>query len=219
MLCFTKNFIRQVGCFLMRLAGLIVLLCCASSSVAHALTLGEVESNLSSFELLKSNFQQTRYVSGLSAPLESSGHLFLSRDDGLAWIQVKPFGISFIFTEDLFVENSPGQLKKVSKRSDKPQIFKLIALFETFFSGNYQILSDFFDLEFSFEGGQLWQLILIPKDTRLKKIIKEIHVQGSQLINQVTLYENSGNRAVIRFYDTVTDSKLLNDEKKYYFQD
>jgi len=202
----------------MRFAGLLLLFYCACTSSAHALTLEEVESNLSSFEILKSSFQQTRYVSGLSAPLESSGHLLLARNNGLAWIQAKPFEVSFIFTEDLFTEVFPGQPKKITKKTDKAQIFKLTNLFATFFSGGHKVLKDFFDLQLSSESAQLWQIILVPKNSRLKKIIKEVHIQGSQLIDQVTVYETNGNSAVIRFYDTVTDSKLLNDEKNYYFQ-
>jgi outer membrane lipoprotein-sorting protein len=188
------------------------------SSLTCAVTLDEVESDLSSFDTLRSSYRQTRHVSGLSAPLEASGSLLMSRDNGLAWMQEKPFQVSYVFTDDNFIENSPGGSRKVTKKADKPQLFQVANLFSTIFSGDKKLLKEYFELQFLTQDNALWKIILIPKNSRLKKLFKSVQLQGSQLVEIVTVYEASGNKTVINFYNMTTEPIQLSDEEKSYFQ-
>ncbi len=187
-------------------------------SLTYAVTLDDVESDLSSFDTLRSSYRQTRHVSGLSAPLEASGSLLMTRDNGLAWMQEKPFQVSYVFTDDNFIENSPGGSRKVTKKADKPQLFQVANLFSTIFSGDKKLLKEYFELQFLTQDNALWKIILIPKNSRLKKLFKSVQLQGSQLVEIVTVYEASGNKTVINFYNMTTETTPLSDEEKSYFQ-
>lgn len=202
----------------MRTVAIFFMMFWLSASFGNAMTLEDVERNLSSINVFRSNFSQTRYVSGLSEPLESSGHLLLLKNSGLAWIQKKPFEVSFIFTEEHFVQKFPGQGEKVTKRSERPQIFRLTDLFATIFSGGHKFLKDYFELQFFPQDNDSWKIILVPIDARLKKVFMSVQLLGSQLINQATIYETSGNKTVINFYDMKTDSVILSDEENYFFK-
>ncbi len=202
----------------MRSFGLSLLTLLFLSSHACAVTLDEVESDLSGFDTLRSSYRQTRHVSGLSAPLEASGSLLMTRDNGLAWMQEKPFQVSYVFTDDNFIENSPGGSRKVTKKADKPQLFQVANLFTTIFSGDKKLLKEYFELQFITQDNDLWKIILVPKNSRLKKFFKSVQLQGSQLVEIVTVYEASGNKTVINFYNMTTGPTLLSDEEKSYFQ-
>jgi len=202
----------------MRAFCLLLLTLLSWSSLTCAVTLDEVESDLSSFDTLRCSYRQTRHVSGLSAPLEASGSLLMTRDNGLAWMQEKPFQVTYVFTDDNFIENSPGGSRKVTKKADKPQLFQVANLFSTIFSGDKKLLKEYFELQFLTQDNALWKIILIPKNSRLKKLFKSVQLQGSQLLEIVTVYEASGNKTVINFYNMTTGPTLLSDEEKSYFQ-
>jgi outer membrane lipoprotein-sorting protein len=202
----------------MRAFCLLLLTLLSWSSLTCAVTLDEVESDLSSFDTLRSSYRQTRHVSGLSSPLEASGSLLMTRDNGLAWMQEKPFQVSYVFTDDNFIENSPGGSRKVTKKADKPQLFQVANLFSTIFSGDKKLLKEYFELQFLTQDNALWKIILIPKNSRLKKLFKSVQLQGSQLVEIVTVYEAGGNKTVINFYNMTTGPTLLSDEEKSYFQ-
>jgi len=202
----------------MRSCGLFLLTLLFLSSNACAVTLAEVESGLSGFDVLRSSYRQTRHVAGLSAPLEASGNLLMTRENGLAWMQEKPFQVSYVFTDDSLIENSPGVPKKLTKKADKPQLFQVANLFTTIFSGDKKLLKEYFELQFITQDNDLWKIILVPKNSRLKKFFKSVQLQGSQLVEIVTVYEASGNKTVINFYNMTTGPTLLSDEEKSYFQ-
>ena len=202
----------------MRFFGLFLLTLLFLSSYACAETLAEVESDLSGLDTLRSRYRQTRHVSGLSAPLEASGTLLMSRGNGLVWKQEKPFPASYVFTEDSLIENAPGVAEKITKKTDKPQLFRIADLFTTIFAGDKKLLREYFELQFIPRNDDLWKIILVPRSSRLKKFFKSVQLQGSQLLEIVTVYEASGNKTVVNFYDTTTGPTLLSDEEKSYFQ-
>ena len=56
------------------------------------------------------------------------------------------------------------------------------------------------------------------ENSKLKKLFKKILIQGTVLIDKVTILETNGNKSEIDFYNTETSKIELSDEERKFFQ-
>lgn len=202
----------------MRVATLALVLLLCSTTYGFTLTRTELEQQLLSIQVLRAKYHQTRHVSGLAAPLESSGRLLMAKDTGLVWKQEKPFPAEFVFTESTVSETLPGQPQKVKPRTEQADIFKLVSMITELLQGKTSSLEKIFDTNFKEETDDRWSLVLMPKDSRIRKAFSSITLSGGSLIESMEIIEKSSNKSVIEFLDQSTSPPALTSDETRYFQ-
>ena len=195
---------------------LCFLLICTSP--AYAVTLAEVQSHLAAVDVLRASYRQTRVVIGLNEPLESSGTLLLARNTGLVWSQEEPFQVQYVITDEIFLQQFPGQPHKVKKKADNRELFKFVGFVSSLFTEQGSSLEQSFDIDFAMLAGEAWTITLTPRAANIRKVFTTIVLAGKQLVEDVEINEASGNKTLIHFSDMDTSPALLSADEKLYFQ-
>ncbi len=198
---------------------LFLCLCLGASLVVpcSAVTFPELESNLSGVDVLRAQYRQTRFISGLDAPLDSSGTLLLVRNKGVVWSQVEPFQVQFVLTDEMIAETFGDQPRKIKSKADHGELFRFVGFFSSIFDGDKAALEKTFKIDFVSLNDDRWEMNLTPNIAKIKKVFSGVKLQGRLLVEDVEIVEASGNRTVIHFDDLSTSPTVLSIDEKQYF--
>ena len=197
-------------------ASLCLMLICTSP--AYAVTLDEVKSHLAAVDVLRASYRQIRFVTGLNEPLESAGTLLLARNTGLVWSQQEPFQVQYVMTDEVLLQQFPGQPRQVKKKADNRELFKFVSLVSSLFAEQGTGLEQSFDIDFAVQAGGAWKITLTPRAANIRKVFATIQLAGKQLVEDVEINEASGNKTLIHFSDMGTSPAFLSTDEKLYFQ-
>ncbi|MGL5178061.1 MAG: outer membrane lipoprotein carrier protein LolA, partial [Aeromonas veronii] len=103
------------------MARLTLLLLALLSLPTQAITLADVQQQLTAADTRSARFEQERQISGLTQALRSSGELLLVKGKGLWWQQQKPFPLTLTLTPTRMVQQLPGQ---PAQTLDSPQLLE-----------------------------------------------------------------------------------------------
>lgn len=140
----------------------------------------------------QANFRQIRYIKASDLTLESTGKLLIQNNTNLTWKQTEPFPHEVIITPTAIYSIENGKRKETKN----PVVFHMSNIVFGLFNGELTDLKKKFEI--SGDTKKL-DIVLKPKDSLLKKIIKKIHVKGKKYIHSFELYEKSGNTLKITF--------------------
>ncbi|CND09449.1 putative outer-membrane lipoprotein carrier protein [Yersinia intermedia] len=193
-----------------------VLLLCLSLST-HAVTLASLQQRFSEQPVLRAEFEQQRSISGMNKPLKSSGNLLISRDKGLWWSQQQPFVLTLLLDDKRMVQTMAGQPAQVITADSNPQMFQFNHLLTALFHADTSILEQNFTLAFTDSGQDRWVLVLTPKTTPLDKLFKSITLHGQYFLETIDIEDMQGDGTHIRFFNQLTEPKILSHAEQQLF--
>lgn len=193
-----------------------------TSLSSHAITLEQLQKNLSSELLVRGDFEQQREMAMFEQPLISSGQFLLSAKKGLWWHQTTPMPVSLVLTQDKLSQQFDNQPAQILTASDNPMVFYFSHVFLSMFKGDTSQLTEQFELSLKTlkdsKTHNQWQLVLTPKTAPLNKVFSKILIEGSQFINKLELAEIRGDKTLITFSQQKTTPTALTSEEKRVFQ-
>ncbi|GKX52362.1 LolA family protein [Budvicia aquatica] len=187
------------------------------SSLAHAVSLDDLQQRFSQQPVLRAEFEQQRTISGMSQPLNSSGNLLIAQTHGLLWNQTKPFALKLMMNESRMVQSMAGQPPQVVTAQTNPQMFQFNSLLTALFHADRKVLEQNFTVSFRDLGNDSWQLVLRPKTTPLDKLFRQITLEGAQFLNTIQIDDMQGDNTRIRFFNQYTEPKTLTANEERHF--
>lgn len=176
---------------------------------------GVSQSELNKYLVLKpvmrGSFVQQKKITILKKPLISSGMFLASQKQGLYWFQKSPFLSKTIVTHDFLAQRvKQGEVNRYTFE-EQPILVSVSRIFLAIWKGDMSVLNKEFDSTINISGGK-WNMVLVPANEMVKKVIAKIVVQGAAYIEQVELHESNGNSTDISITGVTGSDKLLKNE-------
>lgn len=178
-----------------------------------AITLADVQQQLTAADARSARFEQERQISGLTQALRSSGELLLVKGQGLWWQQQKPFPLTLTLTPTRMVQQLPGQ---PAQTLDSPQLLEFSNLMLALFDPSEAALDNYFRHRLSSEGEE-WTLTLEPIRSPLDKVFASLVLKGRHELASLAIHDKQGDVTLIRFVDWQLKNLPLSTEEQSRF--
>lgn len=181
-----------------------------------ATPLGAQTVTLQDGQVLRGQFEQKRYLSGLANPVRSSGVFTLVAGRGLIWTTTKPFATTTIMTAAGLVQDVKGKETLRLAASRLPIMSKLYTMFGAALTGNWEVMQNAFVLTRQ-QKGQGWAIrldTLRADDPNLP--IKAINARGQRLLDEVEVVKPNDDRDVLTFTNQKLDNGPLTAEEEEF---
>ena len=195
------------------MARLPLLLLALLSWPTLAITLADVQQQLTAADARSARFEQERQISGLTQALRSSGELLLVKGQGLWWQQQKPFPLTLTLTPTRMVQQLPGQ---PAQTLDSPQLLEFSNLMLALFDPSEAALDNYFRHKLASEGEE-WTLTLEPIRSPLDKVFASLVLKGRHELASLAIHDKQGDVTLIRFVDWQLKTLPLSAEEQSRF--
>lgn len=146
---------------------------------------------------LKGTFSQEKYLKALDAELISTGVFSYQRGKSIRWEILKPIQNELVMTPATITsKQGDGELWQIDVEST-PESAALGQIFFSLVTADWDILSNHFEVTGEIDGQQ-WHAVLVPTDQTVVQAFSRIELRGENLLQQIILHENGGNRTTIR---------------------
>ncbi|ARU05061.1 hypothetical protein CCO03_10495 [Comamonas serinivorans] len=141
-------------------------------------------------------FVETKHLALLAQPLVSKGTLNYAPPDKLAIRTTEPKPEAIVVDGDWLSRTADGKTRRI-QLSAQPEATGIIEGIRGSLSGNRTALDQNFELSVSGSANQ-WRMGLVPKDSRVRKLITRIAIEGRQnAITRITTEQADGDRSVM----------------------
>lgn len=195
------------------MARLPILLLALLSWPTLAITLADVQQQLTAADARSARFEQERQISGLTQALRSSGELLLVKGQGLWWQQQKPFPLTLTLTPTRMVQQLPGQ---PAQTLDSPQLLEFSNLMLALFDPSEAALDNYFRHKLASEGEE-WTLTLEPIRSPLDKVFASLVLKGRHELASLAIHDKQGDVTQIHFVDWQLKTLPLSTEEQSRF--
>ncbi|WP_421262436.1 outer membrane lipoprotein carrier protein LolA [Aeromonas jandaei] len=195
------------------MARLTLLMLALLSWPTLAITLADVQQQLTAADARSARFEQERQISGLTQALRSSGELLLVKGKGLWWQQQKPFPLTLTLTPTRMVQQLPGQ---PAQTLDSPQLLEFSNLMLALFDPSEAALDNYFRHKLASEGEE-WTLTLEPIRSPLDKVFASLVLKGRHELASLAIHDKQGDVTLIRFVDWQLKTLPLSTEEQSRF--
>ncbi|MFE8711106.1 outer membrane lipoprotein carrier protein LolA [Aeromonas allosaccharophila] len=195
------------------MARLTLLLLALLSWPTLAITLADVQQQLTAADARSAHFEQERQISGLTQALRSSGELLLVKGQGLWWQQQKPFPLTLTLTPTRMVQQLPGQ---PAQTLDSPQLLEFSNLMLALFDPSEAALDNYFRHQLTSDG-EAWTLTLEPIRSPLDKVFASLVLKGRHELASLAIHDKQGDVTLIRFVDWQLKTLPLSAEEQSRF--
>lgn len=178
-----------------------------------AITLADVQQQLTAADARSARFEQERQISGLTQALRASGELLLVKGQGLWWQQQKPFPLTLTLTPARMVQQLPGQ---PAQTLDSPQLLEFSNLMLALFDPSEAALDNYFRHKLASEGEE-WTLTLEPIRSPLDKVFASLILKGRHELASLAIHDKQGDVTLIRFVDWQLKTLPLSAEEQSRF--
>lgn len=178
-----------------------------------AITLADVQQQLTAADARSARFEQERQISGLTQALRASGELLLVKGKGLWWQQQKPFPLTLTLTSTRMVQQLPGQ---PAQTLDSPQLLEFSNLMLALFDPSEAALDNYFRHKLASEGEE-WTLTLEPIRSPLDKVFASLVLKGRHELVSLAIHDKQGDVTLIRFVDWQLKTLPLSTEEQSRF--
>lgn len=176
----------------------IGLLALSSSLFAQAATLEEVGRILSQHPCTRGNFVQEKYLPSIQRSLTSSGTFLITATEGIIWQTEKPYpSIMVVGMSHVSQGSSPQTMSRMDTGGNR-LFMEFSRAISAAFSGNIDTIRKAFHLTFSSRDSR-WQLVLEPKEQAVAQMVESIQLQGSGVLETVTMTEQNGSTVTYTF--------------------
>ena len=182
-------------------AGLLLGLCCAPAHAAWDLT--QLMQALAQNKSGHASFVETKYISLLDQPMESSGELLYTAPNRLEKRTLKPR------PESLLIENGAltverGKRRRVLRLQDYPELVAFTESIRGTLAGDMAALKRVYNLDL--EGSEeRWTLTLRPIETRMLNVVERIRIGGNRAeVRSIEIEQADKDRSVMRITPLAT---------------
>jgi hypothetical protein len=113
----------------------------------------------------------------LQKPVQSSGELFYRAPDFLEKRTLKPNAESMVLEGNTLILQR-GSKKRTVQLQSYPEIAAFIDSIRGTLAGDLQALEKNYDMAVEGDSAS-WKLLLVPKEDKMKKVVKQIHISGA----------------------------------------
>ena len=146
---------------------------------------------------LEGAFSQQKYLNALDAELVSTGVFSYQRGKSIRWEILKPIQNELLMTPTTITSKQGERVLRQIDVESTPESAALAQIFFSLVTADWEILSSHFKVTGEIEGQQ-WHAILMPIDPTVVQVFSRIELTGDNLLQQIVLHENGGNRTTIR---------------------
>ena len=159
---------------------------------------------------LDCRFTQVKTLRFLNDKMTSSGRMLFMADGGrLRWEYQQPYQYTFVINGEKVFISSDRNKQTIDIRQSR--LFQSIAeMMMNSVTGKSLNSDKDFDCTM-YEAGDEWQALLTPRRKEIKKMFKEIRLHFSaarQMVTQVEMTEQSGDKTVITLKDVKANGKI-----------
>jgi hypothetical protein len=183
-----------------RIAGAALALVAAAQ--CWALEPTEVLSGLARVERSDANFEETRHIAALTAPVVRRGTLKYVRPADLEMVVDTPVREVIRVAGPSLVIERRGQVREI-RLTEMPAIAGWVESVRSTLAGDLSALSRYFTVRASGDAAR-WQLELIPLSAELASFVTRVTIAGTGAqITRIEVAEASGDRSVMNVFPTV----------------
>lgn len=162
---------------------------------------------------IKADFRKERILKVLSRPFLTEGKILFDEDRGVVWVTEKPVKDVVLITENA-VRQLDTQGKLSSTINGSPVVEAISKMFLAIMSLDKSRILSVFDIESRDTGSTGFGLVLVPKEEGLRSFISRIHLTGNTRIEQIDVFEKSGDLTRLYISNEIRDrSQLSHDDK------
>lgn len=180
-----------------------------------AALLASIRRRLASPAVLRGDFEQIKALSGFKRPLVSRGNFLVARDHGMVWRIATPFASTLTMTRERLRTTFGDASPPVDVQQD-PGFGALSVILMAVMAGDLSELAHHFRVSDGNEDERGWRLILLAQDAVLARVFLRVEMQGSQYVDEVRLYEASGDASTLRF--SAHNVTALTSEERALFE-
>ena len=145
----------------------------------------------------KAHFTETKQVSVLDRPLESSGELVFTPPDRLEKHVTSPGDERMVADRERLVIERRGRRQELAL-AEYPEVAVLVESIRGTLAGDRAALEAAYALELQGDAPS-WRLTLTPRDAALGKLVTRVMIEGSQAqVQRVTVEQADGDRSLMR---------------------
>ena len=171
-----------------------VLLAGTSGSQAAEWQLGELMQLLAQTKSGQARFVERKYIAMLDKPVESSGELSFTAPDRMEMRTLKPKKQAMLLDGNRLTLEQDGRQKTVSLQS-YPEVAAFVEGIRGTLVGDRQALEKVYKVHLIGTPAR-WQLMLVPREPAMIRIISRIRIGGSQgEVTQVAYDHADGDRS------------------------
>ena len=153
---------------------------------AEEATFETVCRQLASYKNTTGEFTQIK-TNALKKSLKSSGTFILTRD-GVVWKTLKPVP-SKVAIIDAYMITTDAKGKKTAKSMLNSDTFlKVNDIVSSLFAGNSAEINKNFKVNFTANGSEKWEALLIPKDKTISYAISSMNLKGTFVKGSVSIF-------------------------------
>jgi outer membrane lipoprotein carrier protein LolA len=169
-----------------------------AASAAHAAwDVGALMDLLRAHPPGRARFNETRYVSILDRPLESSGELVFTPPDRLEKRVTSPGSERLVVDRERLVIERAGR-RQVMSLADYPQVAALIESIRGTLAGDREALERRYALALQGDA-RAWRLELRPRDAAIAQLVKRVEIQGSGAqVQRVAIEQADGDHSFMQ---------------------
>ena len=180
-----------------RLCALVWLALLVSPVVQAApLSIAQLMANLAKHPQGAATFTETKTISILDQPIESSGELLFIAPARLEKRTLKPKPETMVLDGDTLTLER-GRRRHVLQLKDYPEVAGMIESIRATLAGDRKALERVYHL--ALDGGQeRWTLVLTPLDPRVGAVIARIRMEGvKDVVRSVEILQSDGDRSLM----------------------
>lgn len=156
-------------------------------------------------------FKQSKQVKVLSKPLNSSGFLLLTEQQGLVWQTTSPIKSTAVINQQSFQQyNKNDQPISLGMNTNNSSGQFIASIFLDILSGDFDQLEENFTVHSQCQNNQ-WSLELIPRKQEIQKFLVRIQLKGSANIEHLVFEEANEDITHLSFsslHDTAVTATL-----------
>jgi len=145
----------------------------------------------------RARFVETKEISVLDRPLETSGELVFTPPDRLEKHVTSPGDERMVADRERLTLERGGRKQELAL-ADYPQVAVLVESIRGTLAGDRAALERTYRLDLAGDA-RSWRLTLTPREAALTKLVTRVTVEGSQAeVRRVTVEQADGDRSVMR---------------------
>ena len=170
---------------------------------------------ISSHKITKGDFRQLKFIHKLKREMVSSGIFIISTDDGILWQTQKPYFSTMVVTQKAIIQTNSKGKKSVLSSESNPSFEQFSKVISSVFTGNMNILTEKFDVEF-IGSSDSWNINLLPKNSTVRNVVIEIEMAGHDSIDSMVVHEPSGDYIRYEFLSHIYPERLSDEDKNFF---
>lgn len=154
--------------------------------------------NLAQVQSASGSFTERKHLAILNAPLDSSGTLIYTAPGRLEKHTRLPKPETLVLEQDkLVIEYKDRNQRRTLALQDYPVIWALVESIRSTLAGDLKTLQRFYRTHLAGSESQ-WRLSLIPAESNIGTVVREIHIGGSRnRVRTIEVIETAGDRSLM----------------------